>query len=197
MRGLGAASPEAMGPRQVDPAVSQRETGPSSPPGEPSASASQQAEFDKFVDMGMAILFDPDFVTTARKRIEGDDNPIDAVAEVATNVVHRIFTGAMKQGEDIDQVVVLNGGWQILNYVAEVAQMGAGVQMAPEDIETSFYLAADKFRKMLEAQGLMEPVQDPEEGYQKAAKIAGDEQRLRAGVERAMAARRQAPRASA
>lgn len=202
MRGLGAAPPQGQAPQQPAPqpqAAGQPMQQPAQggTPDAQEATPEQRAQFDQFVSTGMAILFDPQFVNTARQRIEGDDNPIDAVAEVATNIVNRIFTEAMKQGEDIDQLVVLHGGWQILNYVAEVAQVGAGVEMAPEDIETAFYLAADKFRKMLEAEGLMEPIQDPQEGYRKAVQIVGDEQQLQSGVQRAMAARRQVPGAQA
>lgn len=197
MRGLGSAPPQGQAPQQPGPEMAAQQPLRGDTPDVQEATPEQRAQFDQFVATGMAILFDPQFVNTARQRIEGDDNPIDAVAEVATNIVNRIFTEAMKQGEDIDQLVVLHGGWQILNYVAEVAQVGAGVEMTPDDIETAFYLAADKFRKMLEAAGLMEPVQDPREGYQKAAKIAGGEQQLRAGVERAMAARRRMPGARA
>lgn len=170
-QGTGAA-PEGMAPDGATPATPE-----------------QQAQFDKFVAMGMAILYDPQFIPRARAVIAGEGEAVEGIAEVAVGIVGRIFMQAKKEGEDIDPAVVLHGGWQIINYVAEVARVSANVEISPEDIEAAFYIAADKFRQTLEKNGVVEPMQDPGAGLQQARQVA-DETQLRGAVERAQGARR-------
>ena len=196
----GAAPPQAQGQQgapQAQPGMqpgAQPDGGapPMAPGSGQPATPEQQAQFDKFVSLGMVMLFDPDFIPKAREVIDHDGGPIEGVAEVATGIVSRIYTQAIKEGEKIDAQVILHGGWEIVQHVAEVAKNTVAPDMSDEDVETAFFVAADKLRSVLGRSGFLQDSPDPEQQAQQARQQVGEEQ-MNANVSRAQMARRNRP----
>jgi hypothetical protein len=179
MQGLGAGAPQP----QEDRAQAM------TPNGAKEATPEQQAQFDKFVQMSMVILYDPQFVQKAREMIRGPQGPVEGVADVGIAIVSRIIMQAQKERQQIDPAVILHGGWQVINYIAEVARLSAGVDLSDEDVETAYYLAADKLRAVLDKAGLTTGGPSPEQMIEQARTDVGDDQ-LRSALERTQKARR-------
>lgn len=141
MKGLS----QAMGPEQ--------QAGPKQKP----ASKEEQAEYNKFVGMGMTMLWSDQFMPTAEKMLKASPDEVEAMARLGVAIGSRIYDGAKKQGHDISPAVMLHGGLEIMQQITEFA-IAAGIpKIGPEDTEDAYYLAADMFRAHLQGKGEIDP----------------------------------------
>lgn len=138
------------------------------------ASPELQAKYNRFVAMGIMMLWDEKFTPKALAVFKEHPNQTDALASIGAAIAQRIYMKAKEQGDEIPPEVVVHAGWELMNEVAEFAT-AAGVQgIEPDEIETAYYLAADKVREALEKAGLMDP-SVAQSGFEAAKSALGDE----------------------
>lgn len=176
MNGFGQA---LGGPQQQAQAATQQPapgpTAPQPPGTEPKqASPEQQRLYNRFVGMCMAMLWSEKFMASAAKIIKAHPNETDAMAVIGATIVQRVFVAADEQGEPIPPEILLHGGLEVMHEVATFAK-AAGVEgIEPDEIETAFYLAADKVREGLIRAGKLDPQQLAEQ-FEQVKSLAGEE----------------------
>lgn len=150
--------------------------GDDGPPGAKPVTPELQQEYEKFVSMGLLMLFDEKTLSKTLDLLESSPNLIDTVAKVVSGVVVRLYAAARKQGEEITPEVVLHGGWEILTEVAALAVEAGIGELSEDDLETAFYIGADVTRQMMDKQGLIQPELDrPDEGVERLRAEVGDD----------------------
>lgn len=157
MNGFEAAM--AGGAQQApQPEMDQKGFQPAGQDGTP-ATPEQQAQYNKFVAMALLALYDDKFMPKAQAMLEKSPNVVDGMASLATAIVSRIYMAAKQQGSDIPPEVVLHGGYEIMAEIGEFAN-AIGIQgVGEEQVENAYYLAADKFRSTLDANGMLDKEQ--------------------------------------
>lgn len=149
---------------------------PDAPPGAKPITPEMQEEYNKFVAMGLLLLFDEKTLKRTLDVMERSPNVVDSVAKIAAGIVTRVYAAARKQGQDVTPEVVLHGGWEILTEVAGLADSAGLGPMTPDDIEDAFYVAADAVRQMMDKQGLIYADRDkPDEAIERARTEIGDD----------------------
>ena len=117
------------------------------------ASPEMQSLYNRFVGACMLAIWDEKFMPKALKLFQQSPNQTDAMASIAAGVVQRVFAGAKKQGSQMPIEVMIHGGLEVVQQVADLAS-AAGVEgIEPDEIETAYYLAADKVRDALTKSG--------------------------------------------
>lgn len=155
-QGLGQAEPKAPGIERQQ------------------ASPELQAVYNRFVGLCMAMLWSDRFMSQASKIIQEHPDETDAMAMIGAAVVQRVYMAADQQGEPVPPEVLLHGGLEVMNEVATFAQ-AAGVQgIEPDEIETAFFLAADKVRAALEQAGKINPDEMAEQ-FEELRAMVGDD----------------------
>ncbi|UWQ30269.1 hypothetical protein [Leisingera sp. M523] len=138
------------------------------------ATPEQQRVYNRFVGLSMAMLWSEKFMAKAAKIIKAHPNETDAMAMIGATIVQRVFMAADDQGEPVPPEVLLHGGLEVMNEVATFAQ-AAGVQgIEPDEIETAYYLAADKVREGLIQAGKLDP-QELAGQFEQIKGMAGEE----------------------
>lgn len=163
-------------PQQADQPGAPREAkAPQVPGSEPKqATKDQQRIYNRFVGLCMAFLWSEKFMPKAVKIIKAHPNETDAMAMIGATIVQRVFMAADSQGEPIPPEVLLHGGLEVMNEVATFAK-AAGVEgIDPDEIETAYYLAADKVRDGLVKAGKLDP-QELAGQFEEIKNMAGEE----------------------
>lgn len=125
-------------------------------PGAQPATPEQQAEYNKFVGFGMRLIFDEKVSMDAIETLMNAGNKVHGAAQVLASVVTRLYTSQVKQGQEPDPSIVLNGSWELLDNVIQLA-MAAGMEdFSDDEREGAFYMAADLFRANLAKAGLLD-----------------------------------------
>lgn len=150
----GQAAPEQQGGRQASP--------------------EEQAEYNKFVAMGVLMLYDKRFMETAREILEKSPQIVDGMARLGAAIATRIYTGAKKQGQEIPAAVILHGGWELMHEVKEFAVVAGFGDITEEDTENAYYMAADMFRSSLDGTGDLDPEAGQQE-FEQMRKQYGDD----------------------
>ena len=173
MNGFGQALSGAQQPTPSQPAPEPKVPQPQGM--EPQqASPEMQRVYNRFVGMCLMLLWGEKFLSKASKIIKAHPNETDAMAVIGSTIVQRVFLAADEQGRPIPPEVLLHGGLEVMHEVATFAQ-AAGVQgIEPDEIETAFYLAADKVRDGLIRAGKMDPQQMSEQ-FDQIKEMAGEE----------------------
>lgn len=123
--------------------------------GQPNAqSADIEGDKKTFVGIGMQMLYDKKFIPQAEKLLADGQNTIEDMAQIGSNIAMGAFKKAMEAGKDLDPMVMLEGGEQLMQEVAEFAR-ASGADVSDEDVETAFISAADKFRQKAISQGMV------------------------------------------
>lgn len=138
------------------------------------ASKEMQAIYNRFVGACMLAIWDEKFMPKALQLFQSNPNQTDALASIAAGVVQRVFAGAKKKGTPIPMEVMVHGGLEVVQQVADFAT-AAGVQgIEPDEVETAYYLAADKVKEALVASGDLD-LSNAEQDLEQVRSMAGDD----------------------
>lgn len=139
------------------------------------ASPEQQQIYNRFVGMCMMMLWSENFMAKAAKMIKDHPDETDAMASIGAAIVQRVYMAADQQGQPIPLEVLVHGGLEVMQEVAKFAE-AAGVQgIDDNEIETAFYIAADKVREALVQAGKADPNEMAAE-FEQVRQAVGDDQ---------------------
>ena len=139
------------------------------------ATPEQQAVYNRFVGMCLMMLWNEQFMAKATKMIKQHPDETDAMASIGAAVVQRVYMAADEQGQPVPLEVLLHGGLEVMQEVARFAE-ASGVQGIDEnEIETAFYMAADKVREALVQAGMVNQDEMAAE-FEQVREAVGDEQ---------------------
>ena len=124
------------------------------PPDE-TASPEEQAQYDKFVDGAMKIMYGKGLKDEILKQLGGGD-PVAEIGSIAANAAARMATEAFKAGEKIVPDVAFHGIKEIAEDLASYAQAG-GIEVTPEQADGAFIRAVDEYREIGTAGGWLDP----------------------------------------
>jgi len=146
---LNAQQPPA-GPQQQALAPAQEEGSNVTP--------EEQQEYNSFVSNGMKVLYDPKALPQIIESIRNDDgesdgNPVEGLANALVMLVMRVEDSALEQGQKISGDVLLHGGTELLEQMADLAQQAGVHDFDESEIETALYLALDTYRVTRQQQG--------------------------------------------
>ncbi|MDE4303640.1 hypothetical protein PXK30_09515 [Phaeobacter gallaeciensis] len=160
-------------------APAQQEGAPEQPKGFSTAQGKQappelQAQYDRFVGMCMKLLWGETFLPKVVQMFKKHPNQTDAMASIGAGIAQRIYMEAKKNGHEIPPEILVHGGWEVMQEIATLAQ-AAGIEgIEPDEIETAYYLAADKVGEALNQAGLIDHKMVEEQSKQ-VRQMAGDE----------------------
>jgi len=141
----GPAQAEMMQPQQAD-QVTMGE-------GDANVSPEEQKQYDQFVGNALTMISSPKTRSGILQSLAGDGNPKEGLATTAALIVKEVSESAKKSGMEISGDVMLHGGVEIVEALAET-QASAGIaDLDPEEIEGAMYQAADLYRGMAAATG--------------------------------------------
>ena len=146
-----------------------------------------QAAYNKVWGATLKMLYSEQFMPKAEEIVKNAPTPEAGVAQVATVIGARIYMGAQKAGEEIPDEVMLLGGWQVMQEIADFARTDVGVEMSDEQVEAAFYLASDELRGMLGEKHNIGSSVTPED-RQKLLEMSGGEEGAEARKQKTVAA---------
>ena len=126
------------GPQGVAP-----EAGYTGEEGQPNVSPEEQAQYDKFVDNGLKLIYSEGMMEKIQERMGAGGNPIEGLANVTFMVVNRLVASAEKAGQKISGDVLLHGGVEILEDLANLAQESGIHEFTDDEMESALYATMD------------------------------------------------------
>ncbi len=115
---------------------------------QPNVTEAEQAQYDKFVDNALSAIYDEKSLPQIVESLKGGGNPVDGLANTAVGVVVRVQDSAEQAGLKIEPDVLLHGGSEILQDLAELAEKAGVHQFSPEEVEGAAFQAMDLYREM-------------------------------------------------
>lgn len=118
-------------------------------PGFTMPTPAMQEAYDKVYGATLKLLYSEKFMPKAEEIVRNAPTPEAGVAQVASVIGARVYKGAQQAGEEIPDEVMLLGGWQVMQEIADFARTDVGIEMSDEQVESAFYLASEELRGML------------------------------------------------
>lgn len=134
----------------------------------------------RFVGTGMLMLYDESFMAKAEAILSDGENTVEDMASLGSAIALRIYMAAKEKGNDLDPAVVLQGGFELMDQIGQFATE-TGVEVSPEDVETAYLSAADRFRQQLVSKGLLDE-QEMAQQAEEIQKIIGPDQLKQAAM---------------
>jgi hypothetical protein len=123
---------------------------------QPNVSEDEQAAYDQFVGNALMLIYDEKSMPSVVKMLEGNGNPKEGLAGAAVSIVQRLHESATNAGREIPGDVMLHGGLQIVEELAEL-QADAGIaKLAAGEVEGAYYRALDMYREHLQKTGAID-----------------------------------------
>lgn len=138
------------------------------------ASPEMQKTYNRFVGACMLVVWDEKFMPKALELFQNSPNQTDALASVTAGVVQRVSQEAKKRSQPIPLEVMVHGGLEVVQQVADMATTGGIQGIEPDEIETAFYLAADKVRDVLVASGDLD-LSEAKQGMEQLRAAGGED----------------------
>lgn len=146
---LGGAQPAAQPMRgEADPMADGGE--------QPNVTPEEQAQYDRFVDNGLKIIFDEKTAPQILKRLQASGNPIEGLASATVNVVLGLKDSAEKAGQKLDPAVLLHGGAELMENIAELSDAAGVHKFTPEELEQATYAAMDQYGTIEKERGTLD-----------------------------------------
>lgn len=145
---------DAMGPGAP---ASPMEDAPTAGPGageeQPNVSPEEQKEYEQFIDNALSLVYDDKVLPTVLQRLSGGGDPIEGLAAATVLIVDRLEDSAKKAGRQISPDVLMHGGKEILEDLANLAEQAKIHTFTPEEAEGAYYRALDLYRAMKSQSG--------------------------------------------
>jgi hypothetical protein len=133
---------------------------PSMPEGEgeqPSnVSPEEQRQYEMFVDNCYSLIYDKKTIGNVLKSLDATDDPKMNLANTTVMIVKRVADSARQAGQQVSTDVLMHGGAEVLEDLADLAAKVGLHSYTPEEIEGAVYIAADLYRGMAEADGTLD-----------------------------------------
>lgn len=130
-------------------------------PPEGGAAPEEQKTYDTFVANALNLIYneknDYQALRSTLDRLRNADDPVEGLAAVASTVVMRLVESAQKKGVSLSPDVLLQGGTEIIEDLAELSGRARIHKYTPEEVEGALYRAADLVREQMQQAGLLDP----------------------------------------
>lgn len=160
-----AEVPEAA-PAEEEPAPEAPEEEPMTAPGEEvpqdgeQASPEEQQQYETFYANAIELIYsekgDYAMLKQVLDRLRKGEDPIEGLAAVASNVFMALVTSASKNGVQISPDVMMQGGYDIVADLAELAGRAQVHTYTEEETEGAYYRAADMVREQMQNSGMLD-----------------------------------------
>ena len=122
---------------------------------QPNVSPEEQAAYDRFVDNAYATIYDDKVLPMILKRLAkgAEVDPIASLATVTVQVIDRLEGSATQQGQAIGPDVLMHGGAEILEDLANLSEKAGIHAFTDDELETALYKAMDLYRSMKDEKG--------------------------------------------
>ena len=135
-------------PQQQQPAAESGEEAPN-------VSAEEQNAYNQFVANGHLMIYDQKTFPRMLDTLKGGD-PVEALAMASATLVKQLSESARKQGRGIPGDVMLHGGKELFEELAELQADAGFATLEGEQLEGAWYRALDLFRGMAEQDGSLD-----------------------------------------
>lgn len=125
----------------------------------PNVSPEEQAQYDKFVDNGLALIYDKKTFPAILTNLKAGPDPVQALAATTVQIVTRLSDSAQEHGEKIDGDVMFHGGLELLQDLATTAERAGIHKFTPQELDAATYRAMDLARQVLTQKGELDPNQ--------------------------------------
>lgn len=113
----------------------------------------EQRAYEAFVDNGLKLISDEKASTSLLQRIEADDDKVGALADATLAVLGRLEASAGQKGHQIGPDILLHGGVEILESIAEIARVARVYDYSEDEMEAATYRAIDSYRQAKQQSG--------------------------------------------
>lgn len=146
------------------------------------ADPQMQEIYDRFVSLAVLHIHNEKVLPSLVERMRSGE-PVQAIGEIAATVGHAVVKKAEASGQQIPDAVLLHGGGEIVQALADIARKAGIADLSEEEVEQAFYIAADTFRQMRQGEGAVDQKQ-MQQGMSEIADLqgSGELDRLLEGV---------------
>lgn len=123
---------------------------------EPNVSPEEQAAYDQFMNNAYNIIYDETIAPKMLEIIKTAEDPKAALAMAAVNVVMTIQDSAAKDGQTISEDILVHGGVNVIEDIANFANVSGAHTYKPKDIEEASLAAMDLYGSMAVDRGLVD-----------------------------------------
>jgi len=122
------------------------------------ASPEEQQQYDAFVGNAYKLMFgDDNRMRSIIASLKASDDPKMNLANATAQVVMALQQSAAKAGQQIGPDVLMHGGAEIMETLAEAAQRAKIHDYTADEMEGAWYQAVDMYREMASKAGLVDP----------------------------------------
>lgn len=121
--------------------------------GEANVTPEEQQQYDQFVANGMQLLYNKKAMPQLLQMIAGDGDPVEGLANALVMVVTRLEDSAGEQGTQLSPDVMMHGGTELLEQMADLAEKGGVHEFDEKEMESALYMAMDMYRSTRQQQG--------------------------------------------
>lgn len=115
--------------------------------GEANVSPEEQAEYTEFVTNGMEIIYPGDTKQVAPailQSLNASGDPVQDLAMTTASVIAGLIESAGKAGHKPDPNIIYQGGVELLENLADIAEAAGIHDYQPKELESAMYNAADQ-----------------------------------------------------
>ena len=113
--------------------------------GETNVTPEEQAVYDKFVDNGRVMIFEDKMAAQILKQIRDEEMPSKGLASVIVSLVMRLKDSAGENGAEIDSSILMHGGLELMENIAELSAVAGVHKFSEKEIESALYQAMDLY----------------------------------------------------
>lgn len=110
-------------------------------------SPEEQAQYDQFVNKAFQVIYDQRALPKVLGMLGGHGDPKEGLARTAAAVVVRVEDAAAKAGTKVEPAVLYQGGIEILNDLANLADQAGVHKFTDDEIEGAVFRALDLYRE--------------------------------------------------
>lgn len=141
--------------------------GPQDGEDESNVTPEEQAQYERFVGNGMNLIYDEKVMPGLIKRMSVGGDPVEALASVTSQVLLKVMQSAAKAGKPItDDALLLQGGLELLELLAELAQVAKIHSYTDQEKEAAGYRAADLVREQMAQNGQLDQAQQQKDAQE-------------------------------
>ncbi len=122
---------------------------------QPNVTPEEQGQYDQFVNNALLLIYDDNAMPALLKRFAAGakTDPVSSLATVAVQIIDRLEGSAASKGAKIDPDVVMHGGLEILEDLANLAKEAQIHEFTDQELEAATYMAMDLYRNTKEQKG--------------------------------------------
>lgn len=158
MAGLFSGTPQGQPAGMQQQAIQQQGLGvqAAGEEAQPNVSPEEQQQYEQFVGNAMTLIYDEDRTPRMLAGLKGAGNPAEGLASTAVTVVKGLADSAEQNGVQISPDVMMHGGLEIIEELADLQREAGIADLTPEEIEGAFYRALDLYRESATAEGKLD-----------------------------------------